>query len=87
MKRKHFGSDFDIDTQRNGVTKIVNKAYIVYWNSEHRVIQESVIWSETVFPITILEAIRVFAPEFAAGCNVTFQLADGSLTRLNVIEF
>ena len=87
MKKKHFGSDFDIDAQRNGVTKIVNKAYIVYWNSEHRVIQESVMWSETVFPITILEAIRVFAPENAAGCNVTFELVGGSFTKLNVIEF
>lgn len=72
MKKRNFGADFDIDSQRNGV----NKAYIVYWDSEHRVIQESVMWSETVFPITILEAIRVFAPEFAAGCNITFQLAD-----------
>lgn len=87
MKRKYFGADFDIDTQRNGVTKVVNKAYIVYWDRDYNVIQESIMYSETVFPITILEAIRVFAPEFAAGCNVTFQLADGSLTRLNVIGF
>lgn len=87
MKIKHFGSDFDIDTQRNGITKVVNKAYIVYWDEDYNIIQESVMHSETVFPITILEAILVFAPEFAAGCNVTFQLADGSLTKLNVIEF
>lgn len=45
------------------------------------------MYSETVFPITILEAIRVFAPENAAGCNVTFELVGGSFTKLNVIEF
>lgn len=87
MKRKHFGSDFDIDTQRNGITKVVNKAYIVYWDKDYNIIQESVMHSKTVFPITILEAIRVLAPENAAGCNVTFELVGGNFTKLNVIEF
>ena len=45
MKRKHFGSDFD--TQRNGITKVVNKAYIVYWDKDYNVVQESVMHSET----------------------------------------
>lgn len=87
MKKRNFGSDFDIDSQRNGVTKIVNKAYIVYWDRDYNVIQESIMHSETVFPITILEAIRVLAPENAAGCNVTFELVGGNFTKLNVIEF
>ena len=77
MKKKHFGSDFDIDTQR--ITKVINKAYIVYWDRNYTIIQKSIIYSETVFPITIFKALQALAPKNAVGCIITF--------KLNVIAF
>lgn len=73
------GSDWDIDSP--------NKVFVVYWDCEYRVIKQSVIHAETVWPLTLVEAIIAFRPEFARGANVNFQFVDGTSSITNVIEF
>lgn len=62
-------------------------AYIIYWDYKHRVILEQTMHAETLYPLNIIEAIKVFAPNGAAGANVDFQLVDGNFTNTLVIEF
>lgn len=73
------GTDWDIDSPI--------KAYVVYWDCEHRVICKRVIYTETVWPLTLVEAIVAFRPEFARGANINFQFIDGTFSVTNVMEF
>lgn len=74
------GSDWDINKSPVAV------AYILYWDTEHRLISEQTMYQETLYPISLIDAIRVFAPEMAAGANVTFEYPDGTLTKTTVFE-
>lgn len=76
------GSDWDID-----VHNIPDKAFVVYWDSEHRTIDNCVIYAETVAPLSLIEAIKAFRPEFAKGANITFQYISGTLSITNVMRF
>ena len=62
-------------------------AYIVYWDNNYNVIQNATMYAETLYPIPLTKAIRVFKPEFAAGANVTFTSIDGNLTDTVVFKF
>ena len=73
------GTDWDIDSP--------DKAYIVYWDCEYRAICERVVHAETVWPLTLVEAIIAFRPEFARGANINFQFIDGTFSATNVMEF
>ena len=73
------GTDWDINSPI--------KAYVVYWNCEHRVICERIVHAETVWPLTLVEAIIAFRPEFARGVNINFQFIDGTFSATNVMEF
>lgn len=75
------GADWDIDRS------LVSVAYILYWDAEHRIISEQTMYQETLYPLSLIDAIQVFAPEMAAGANVTFAYPDGTLTKLTVFEF
>ena len=76
------GTDWDIDLEN-----VPDKAYVVYWDCEHRVINNCVIYAETVYPLSLVEAIAAFRPEFAKGANVNFSFVCGGLSITNVIEF
>jgi hypothetical protein len=76
------GKDWDIDLKGTPV-----RAYVVYWNCEHRIIKECVIHAETVWPLTLPEAISGFRPEFAKGANVNFQFVDGTFSITNIMKF
>ena len=73
------GTDWDIDSP--------DKAFVVYWDCEHRVIKKCTVHAETVWPLTLVEAIIVFRPEFAKGANMNFQFIDGTTSVTNVMEF
>lgn len=78
------GSDWDIDypTTPTGVKKM----YVVYFDNNHNVLQEPTIWAETVYPLTLIQALFAFKPEMAIGANVTFEYVDGTLTDLHIFE-
>lgn len=63
------------------------KAYIVYWDSQKRVIKQTVMYAETLWPIPLTRAVKIFRPEFAAGANVTFEDATGELSEIVVFKF
>lgn len=75
------GSDLNIDRYPAKV------AYIVYWNEKHQVLSTPTMYAETVYPLSLIDAIRVFAPNCAAGANVDFQLVDGQYSNTLVIKF
>lgn len=75
------GQDFDIEKFPAQV------AYIVYWDYEHRVISNQTMYQETVWPLSLIDAIEIFAPEMAEGANVTFVGPTGLLTNTIVFEF
>lgn len=75
-------TDWDIDLEN-----VPDKAYVVYWDCEYRVIKDCTIYAETVWPLTLPEAIIGFRPEFARGANVNFQFVDGTFSITNVMEF
>lgn len=84
---KHFkmvpgtmGADWDID----GVPV---KAYVVYWNNELNIISECTVYAETVYPLTLPQAILSFRPESSKGANVTFEFVNGRHSIVNVFEF
>lgn len=76
------GADNDIDKNNAPV-----KAYVVYWDVHKNIIKQSTIYAETVYPLSLIDSIRAFRPEFARGCNVDFEYADGTLSVTNVIKF
>lgn len=63
------------------------KAYIVYWDSQKRVIKQTIMYAETLWPIPLTRAVKIFRPEFAAGANVTFEDAIGELSEIVVFKF
>ena len=73
------GEDFDIEFAPS-------VAYIVYWDHNHNVIQDTVMYAETLYPIPLTRAIRIFKPEFAIGANVNFESVDGKLTDTIVFK-
>lgn len=76
------GADNDIDKD-NAPTK----AHVVYWTNDFTIINQVTIHAETVYPLSLIDSIRAFRPEFAKGCNVNFEYADGTLSVTNVIKF
>lgn len=74
------GADWDIDG-----TPV--KAYVSYWNSSLDVIFNITVYAETVYPLTLPQAILGFRPELAKGANVTFEFIDGSHSIVNIFKF
>ena len=74
------GSDFDLE-----FTPSV--AYVVYWDNNYNVIQDVIMYAETLYPISLTRAIEIFKPEFAAGANVNFESVDGKFTDTIVFKF
>jgi hypothetical protein len=74
------GADWDIDG-----TPV--KAYVSYWNSSLDVISNITVDAETVYPLTLPQAILGFRPELAEGANVIFESVDGSHSTVNVFKF
>lgn len=74
------GADWDID----GAPV---KAYVTYWDNELNVIQECTIYAETVFPLTLPQAILGFRSEFAKGANVVFEFVGGKQSITNIFKF
>ena len=74
------GVDFDIEFAPS-------VAYVVYWDNNHNVIQDTTMYAETLYPIPLTRAIGIFKPEFAAGANVNFQSVDGRFTDTIVFKF
>ncbi len=62
-------------------------AYVLYWDNNHNVIKDTIMYAETLYPISLTRAIEVFKPEFAAGANVNFESVDGKLTDTVVFKF
>lgn len=75
------GQDFDIEKMPAQV------AYIVYWDHEHKVILNQTMYQETVWPLSLIDAIETFAPEMAKGANVTFVGPTGLMSKTSVFEF
>lgn len=76
------GADLDIDEHQ-----APSVAYVVYFDREYKVIQEVTIHSETVYPLSLIDAIRTFRPDMSIGCNVTFSYPTKIETIMSVIYF
>jgi hypothetical protein len=63
------------------------KAYVSYWNASLDVISNITVDAETVYPLTLPQAILGFRPELAEGANVIFESVDGSHSTVNVFKF
>ena len=77
------GVDYDIDQHK----ETFNKVFCVYWDCEHNVISKPIMWAETLYPVPLTEAVRIFKPEFAAGCTAQFEYVDGNLTNPIIYKF
>ena len=62
-------------------------AYIVYWDSNYNVISQPIMHAETVYPIGLIQAIKVFAPVNAVGCNFQIEYADGNISNHLIWDF
>ena len=62
-------------------------AYIVYWDLNYNVISQPVMHAETVYPIGLIQAIKVFAPANAVGCNFSIEYADGNMSNHLIWDF
>ena len=62
-------------------------AYIVYWDLNYNVISQPVMHAETVYPIGLIQAIKVFAPANAVGCNFIVEYADGNTSNNLIWDF
>ena len=76
------GVDFDIDNRQ-----APSVAYVVYFNGEYDVVQEATIHAETVYPLSLIDSIRMFRPDTSIGCNVTFTYPTNITTTTSVIYF
>ena len=63
------------------------KAYIVYWNSRLEIIKQTTMYAETLWPIPLTRAIKIFRPELAAGANVVFEGVTGELSETVTFKF
>lgn len=63
------------------------KAYIVYWNNQKEIIKQTIMYAETLWPIPLTKAIKVFRPELAAGANVAFEDVTGELSETVIFRF
>jgi hypothetical protein len=70
----------------NTPEKVV-KAYVLYWDITLTVISECTIYAETVYPLTLPQAIIGFRPEFAIGANVNFEFVGGEVSVTNIFNF
>ena len=73
------GTDFDIEF----APKV---AYVMYWDYNYNVIQDTVMYAETLYPIPLTRAIEIFKPEFATRANVNFESVDGKFTDTIVFK-
>lgn len=62
-------------------------AYIVYWDLNYDVISQPIIHAETVYPIGLIQSIKVFAPANAVGCNFLIEYADGNMSNHLIWDF
>lgn len=62
-------------------------AYIVYWDNQKEVIKQTTMYAETLWPIPLTRAIKIFRPEFAAGANVIFENVIGDLSETVIYRF
>lgn len=74
------GADWDID----GAPV---KAHVMYWDSKANMISECTIHAETVYPLTLPQAILAFRSEKAKGATVTFEFVGGRQSITNVFKF
>ena len=74
------GADWDIDG-----TPV--KAYVSYWDDKANLISECTIYAETVYPLTLPQAILGFRSELAKGATVTFEFVGGRQSITNVFKF
>lgn len=63
------------------------KAYIVYWDGQLEIIEQATMCAETLWPIPLTRAIKIFRPEFAAGANVIFEDITGELSETVIFKF
>lgn len=82
-QKKSIGVDNDVDLR----TFPAKAAHIVYWGNNCNVIANQTMYQETVYPLSLMKAIKVFAPQQAKGCNVTFESVTGYMTNTLVINF
>jgi hypothetical protein len=78
------GSDWDIDhpTAPSGAKRM----HVVYFDNEQNVLQTPTIWAETIYPLTLIQALFVFKPIMAIGANVNFEYADGTHSVTTVFD-
>lgn len=63
------------------------KAYVIYWDITLNIISECTIYAETVYPLTLPQAITGFRPEFAKGANVNFEFIGGKISNTEIFKF
>lgn len=78
------GADWDIDDRNHNVPV---KAYVVYSDSERNVLQECTIHAETVYPLSLMNAITGFRPEFTTAAVINFEYVDGTISVTNYLKF
>lgn len=62
-------------------------AYVVYWNSQKETVKQATMYAETLWPIPLVRAIKIFRPELAAGANVVFESVTGELSETVIFKF
>lgn len=78
------GADWDVDCCSHNIPV---KAYVVYSDSERNVLQECTIHAETVYPLSLMNAISGFRPEFATAAVINFEYIDGTTSVTNYLKF
>ena len=78
------GADWDIDRRSRNIPV---KAYVVYSDSKRNVLQECIIHAETVYPLSLMNAISGFRPEFTTAAVINFEYADGTVGVTNYLKF
>lgn len=63
------------------------KAFVVYFDSDREVISEVTMHAETLWPISLTRAIKIFKPELASGAIVNFESITGELSETVVYRF
>lgn len=76
------GADLDID-----MSQLPRVADIVYFDASYNTILETAIHADNVFPMSLIDGIRMFRPENSIGCNVTFTYSSNISTALSTIYF
>lgn len=79
------GVDLDIDIRKE--KNHWSKAHCVYSDSKYNIIEECTVYAETVYPLTLIQAIKVFKPINSKYCNVNFESVTGIMSETSVIKF